>query len=364
MELADPVAVDSFVPFRTSRLTLRAFVAADAAALAAYRNDPDVARYQDWPIPYPASRAERAIAATLGQVDPLPNEWWQIAIERDGELAGDVGVGLDSTGSVATIGYTLALAHHGAGVASEAVGAVIDRLFARTGVHRVQATVDPANLPSIRVLERLGFASEGVARQSVEIRGEWLDDGRYGLLRADHDDWSTRPPSPPADVRLVEITPANALAVLRVKTFEWQQRLVSPNVVSFADALVPEIVDGAPVVPWYRAIEADGEIVGFVMMAEPTATHQHPYLWRLLVDRRHQRRHIGGRALGLAIDQALAWGANALTVSWMPGIGTPQPFYLARGFVPTGGMDGDEIVAQLTLEPAPLPPVRPSASAG
>lgn len=270
MELPGPVAVDSFVPFRTSRLTLRAFVAADAPAMAAYRNDPDVARYQDWPIPYPATRATRKIADVAGRVDPMPDEWWQIAIEHDGELAGDVAVHLDATGSVATLGYTLALAHQGSGVASEAIGAIVDRLFERMGIHRVQATVDPANLPSIRLLEGLGFLPEGVALQSVEIRGEWLDDARYGMLRGDHDAWAARPTTPPADVRLVEITPVNATAVVRVRTFEWQQRLVSPNVVSFADAFVPEIVDGAPVVPGCRAIEADGELVGFVMMAEPS----------------------------------------------------------------------------------------------
>ena len=56
-------------------------------------------------------------------------------------------------------------------------------------------------------------------------------------------------------------------------------------------------VDGRPVVPWLRAVEADGELAGFVMLAERTAAHLEAYLWRCLIDRRHQRRGVGDRAL-------------------------------------------------------------------
>jgi Acetyltransferase (GNAT) family len=118
-------------------------------------------------------------------------------------------------------------------------------------------------------------------------------------------------------------------------------------------------------VPWYRAIEADGGLVGFVMLAEPTATLEHPYLWRLMIDRRHQRRRIGERTLDLVVAQARAWGGTRLEVSWMPGFGSPAPFYLARGFVPTGAMEGDEVVAELSLGPptptAPQTPTAPTA---
>jgi diamine N-acetyltransferase len=111
---------------------------------------------------------------------------------------------------------------------------------------------------------------------------------------------------------------------------------------SFADALFPEAVDGAPVVPWMRAVEADGVLVGFVMLAIPTEHHPEPYLWRLLIDRMHQRRGIGGTVLDLVAGECRAMGAGTLLTSWVEGKGSPRPLYLRHGFEPTGRIvDGE-----------------------
>jgi RimJ/RimL family protein N-acetyltransferase len=341
-----------FVPFRTERLTVRAFRPDDAEALAAYRDDPDVARYQDWDLPYTVGRAQAAIAVDQHIGERLAGgDQWQLAIDRDGALIGDLYLGIDSTGSVATIGYTLAAGHQGAGHGSEAVGALIDRVLDELPtVHRIRATLDPENVRSIRLLEGLGFRSEGVARAAVRIRGAWVDDALYGLLREDRVAWLARPAAPPTDVRLVEVTAANMDAVVALETFGWQRRLVAPNQRSLAQALLPGDDDtGHPIVPWCRAIEADGQLAGFVMVAAPTPSEPNPYLWRFMIDRRHQRRGIGRVALGLVVEQAVAWGADALLVSWVPGVGSPAPFYLAHGFEPTGEVDEDEVVARLAL---------------
>ena len=73
-----------------------------------------------------------------------------------------------------------------------------------------------------------------------------------------------------------------------------------------------------------RAIEADGQIVGFVMLALTTPNHPEPYLWRLLIDRMHQRRGIGSRALELLADECRAMGDSTLLVSWAEGKGSPR----------------------------------------
>jgi diamine N-acetyltransferase len=111
---------------------------------------------------------------------------------------------------------------------------------------------------------------------------------------------------------------------------------------SFVDALFPEIVDGAQVVPWLRAVAADGELVGFVMLALRTEHHPEPYLWRLLIDRLHQRRGIGQRVLELVAEEFRRMGDETLLTSWSEGKGSPRPFYLANGFEPTGNLiDGE-----------------------
>lgn len=339
----------AFLPFRTERLELRSFGPADAEPFAAYRSDPDVARYQGWDAPYPLETAQRFVAVQSSFDGPVRGDWVQIAVTLDGHLVGDVAVGLDADGLVATIGYSLATAAQGRGLAREAAGAVVDRLFDDLGVHRVEATLDPVNVASARLVEDLGFEYEGVARSAVRTGDSWADDARYGLTVDSRAAWAGRPRDRPEHVHLVEIAEHNARDVLRLATHHSQQRFVAPMATSFVDALFPGEDGGAAVVPWFRAVEADDELAGFVMLAERTDTSPEAYLWRLLIDRRHQRRGIGDRVLTRIVDRLRAEGDGSLLVSWSPGAGSPEPFYLARGFVPTGVVDDGEIEARLTL---------------
>src|SRR5690606_12780038 len=125
-----------------------------------------------------------------------------------GALAGDVAVWLDDAGATALIGYTFAPEHQGAGLATEAVAAMIEWLFAgspgRPPVHRITATIDPRNAASARVREACGFEYEGTARSAAFVRGKWEDDTRFGLLRGDWETWKSRPTGAPARVDLVE----------------------------------------------------------------------------------------------------------------------------------------------------------------
>ena len=65
----------------------------------------------------------------------------------------------------------------------------------------------------------------------------------------------------------------------------------------------------------------------------------------------HQRESIGTAAIGLAADEVRSRGGTELYTSWMPGDGSPGPFYEHIGFVPTGELDENEVVARLSLVP-------------
>ncbi|MCT9081311.1 GNAT family N-acetyltransferase [Streptomyces fulvoviolaceus] len=174
----------------TPRLTLRRFKATDAAPLAAYRNDPDIARYQAWPSPLSPQAAADTVRRYAEQ-DPDRPGWFQYAIElkADGGLAGDLGVLLHETGAQADLGFTLAPHLHRQGYATEAVQAVIRHLFAR-GLHRVSAECDARNTASARLLERNGFQREGRRPEFTRNinTGEWTDTLLYGLLARDWSD--------------------------------------------------------------------------------------------------------------------------------------------------------------------------------
>lgn len=333
-----------FKPIRTERLLIRPFEETDIDAYVKRRQDPDVARYQDWELPYPQERGERVVAHQMSLPGPQDDEWWMaIVCDPDsGEVFGDVGAELSWQGRTAEVGYTFAKEYWGKGYAVEAVEALVEYLFEVVGVTRVCGMLHPDNPASAMVLERSGLLFEGHTRSSFWVGEDLSDDWIYGMTRADWETWRDRPQSPPDEITLVEITPDNVERVTALKTHRTQEEFVAPMLQSFADALIPEVVDGAPVVPWMRAIVADGEIVGFVMVALTTEHHPEPFLWRLLIDRLHQRRGIGGRALDLVVEECRRMGDRSLLTSWGEGKGSPRPFYLAHGFEPTGNsVDGE-----------------------
>lgn len=340
-----------FEPLRTDRLLLRPVRPGDAEALAARRSDPEVAAWQSWVPPYPLAQAEALVAEVAATDRPVDGEWWMLTVAdpADTEVLGELVVHPTWGCRSVEIGYTLARRAWGRGYAVEAVDALLDWLWTWPALTRVHAGLHPDNVASAQVLERTGFRFEGRTALSYWVGEDNSDDLLYGMTRADFVAWRERPRTPPGHVELVPITPDNARAVRRTATHKSQERFVAPTLCSFADALVPEPEDGVPVVPWYRGITADGEVVGFVMLTAVTEAHPEPFLWRLLIDRLHQGRGIGARVLEAVIEECRTWGGDQLWVSWAEGRGSPEPFYRRRGFVPSGGRIDDEVEASIPL---------------
>jgi RimJ/RimL family protein N-acetyltransferase len=173
-----------FTNLATDRLILRHFADADLLPFMAYRNDPEVARYQGWEgISEPEASAfieEQKI------VQPgLPGQWFQIAIElkETGILVGDCALKIDEHDNhQAEIGYTLSRAYQGKGIASEAVSCVLDYAFRTLELHRVIAITDCENTASVALLERLGLRREGHFIQNVWFKGKWGNEYLYATL--------------------------------------------------------------------------------------------------------------------------------------------------------------------------------------
>ncbi|HZM76879.1 MAG TPA: GNAT family protein [Candidatus Limnocylindrales bacterium] len=176
------------MPFaETQRLVIRRFRAEDAPAFAAYRSDPDVARYQSWIPPLPPGRAAELVGE-FASGDPTVAGWYQYAIalrEAPDVLIGDVGVLLHQNLMQAEIGFSLNRRYQGHGYATEAVRAMLEYLFTELKLRRVSAECDARNTASARLLERVGFQREGLRRQHTWAKGEWTDDVLFGLLAAE-----------------------------------------------------------------------------------------------------------------------------------------------------------------------------------
>jgi ribosomal-protein-alanine N-acetyltransferase len=98
-------------------------------------------------------------------------------ITNSGSFAGMASVADISRGPAhsGALGYWIDRRHAGRGVASTAVALLVDHCFGPVGLHRIEAWVRPENEPSLRLLARIGFREEGVARASLWVDGAWRD---------------------------------------------------------------------------------------------------------------------------------------------------------------------------------------------
>jgi diamine N-acetyltransferase len=145
----------------------------------------------------------------------------------------------------------------------------------------------------------------------------------------------------PLAVSLREITRDNLDTILGLTVSEVQSEYIATNAKSLAQAFFYQDV------AWFRAIYWGDTAAGFVMLEQEPG--KPPYLWRLMIDAGFQGNGVGQRALDLIVEKLSQEGATLLRTSYYPGPDSPQGFYGKLGFVPTGEIDDDEVVLELSL---------------
>src|SRR6185312_1327744 len=82
----------------------------------------------------------------------------------------------------AAIGYWIGAGYARQGHMYAALRPVLPFVFGVLGLHRLEAACIPENVPSRRLLLKLGFREEGLARRYLQINGEWRDHILFALL--------------------------------------------------------------------------------------------------------------------------------------------------------------------------------------
>lgn len=152
-------------------------------------------------------------------------------------------------------------------------------------------------------------------------------------------------PSQTTEITLREITSETVRLVTDLAVAPEQEGYIASNAVSIAQAYFEPKA-------WFRAIAAGEELIGFVMV------HRDPearvfYVWRFMVDARHQGRGYGRRAMELVLEEARSDAVPEVTLSVVPGERSALGFYRRLGFEETGEVHGGEIVMRLELRAAP-----------
>ena len=122
-----------------------------------------------------------------GSILNLEKRTPNFAVVLDGTVIGDVWLDINRENEAGEIGFSIARAHWGNGLATEASAAVMDWGFKTERLAKMAARSDPLHKRALRVLEKLGMTQEGVLRSQGIRRGNRVDDAVYGILRGEWD---------------------------------------------------------------------------------------------------------------------------------------------------------------------------------
>jgi [ribosomal protein S5]-alanine N-acetyltransferase len=166
-------------------IRIRGYREEDLAALPGIFGDWKVVQWMSWAIPHPYTEAD-AEAWMERVLNESPTE--NFIIEVSGRAAGGINI-LPCSGEktgVAEMGFWLAQAYWGQGIATEAVRLFLPYVFGERRLRRVEAYLYAANLASARVLEKCGFTREAVLREAhIDRQGNVSDCLLYTLLAAE-----------------------------------------------------------------------------------------------------------------------------------------------------------------------------------
>lgn len=179
-------------PLETARLQLRPFSPGDLEELFAFHSLAEVARFLYWEArdleqvrQVLDAKTRQTVLEDEGQVLALA-----VVLRATGVVVGEVSLQwLSRRHRQGEIGFVFHPGHQGRGLATEAAEVVLGLGFDGLGLHRVIGRCDALNLPSARLMERLGMRREAHFIHNEIFKGAWGDELVYAMLE---DEWRAR----------------------------------------------------------------------------------------------------------------------------------------------------------------------------
>ncbi|WP_100406927.1 GNAT family N-acetyltransferase [Bacillus solitudinis] len=170
----------------TERLHLRKMTTADSLSLFKIWSDPNVTKFMN----IDGFSNEDQAKEIITYLDKLSQKnkaiRYSIVELTSNEIIGSCGYNvLDFENALTEIGYDLARAYWRKGYATESVSALLNYALDSLNLNRVEAKVEPENINSIKVLQKLNFTFEGTLRQCEKSKGRFIDLSVYSKLKID-----------------------------------------------------------------------------------------------------------------------------------------------------------------------------------
>ena len=167
----------------TPRLLLREFLPTDYDALHEIKSEAEAVRFEHAPFSPERTREYLQMAMQDGETDPRIHYRLALTIPPEDTLRGWIALTLNNPRIHEwEMGWTVHPKEWGKGYATEAARAVMHFAFTELGAHRIVAFCHAKNLPSTRVMEKLGMQREGHLRRVRWLNDAWCDELLFAIL--------------------------------------------------------------------------------------------------------------------------------------------------------------------------------------
>ncbi|EGD52418.1 GCN5-related N-acetyltransferase [Thermoanaerobacter ethanolicus JW 200] len=172
----------------TPRLILKKISLEDAEDMFEYARDPEVTKYVSWEYHKSIEDSVKFINLLLSKYANSEPSDWGLYLKENGKLIGTCGyVFIDEKNMTGEIGYVLGKKYWNKGFMTEAVKKVIEFGFEKLNLNRIQARCKVENIPSERVMQKVGMKFEGILRETVFIKGRFWDMKMYSILKREYE---------------------------------------------------------------------------------------------------------------------------------------------------------------------------------
>jgi len=176
----------------TERLMLSEITMADLENIHRLHSIPEVDEFNTLGIPNTLEETVKLIKPIIQKRFNTPRDsyTWKICLKDSNQFIGLSGFTLSNDKfKLGEIYYKLHPDYWGNGYATEVAKRLVKKGFDDFDLQKVEAGVATENIKSIRVLEKIGMTREGLRRKILPIRGEWIDNYHYAIVRTDERDY-------------------------------------------------------------------------------------------------------------------------------------------------------------------------------
>lgn len=174
--------------FETPRLRMRRITLEDAVDYFSFASDPSVTRHTIWNTHQSLNDTRTYIESLIQKYEANEAYYWGIINKETNKLIGRTGyIHWDLIHEKTEVGFAISSPYWNQGMITEATSRIIEYGFTQIGFNRIEGRCNVDNQGSGRVMEKLGMKLEGVLRGQLKIKGEFIDQRMYAILKHDYE---------------------------------------------------------------------------------------------------------------------------------------------------------------------------------